>query len=516
MKGHLRFSPPQGIAHSDRDSAQRYTRARFQPRFLQGIKVTGRYLILACALLLFGGTAAQAQKNSPDIPSVSNVVAIQGATIIQSPGKSLEGATVVFRNGVITAVGAKVTIPYDAEVIDGAGMVVYAGFIDALSHVGVPAPENTPFQQVPDRSNPTFDQAGIAPQTEVRSSLKPSDASVDAYRKLGFTTAHSVPQGRMLPGQGSVILLTGDDADAMVLSGNHSSFFKFDGARGVYPGTPMGIMAKFRRMYIEATRRMSVNAMYVADPKGMTRPLSDEVHDAFFPVIEGKQPLFVFTSDALEIHRALTLKNELGFNMVLTGLSEGFDTVDKVKASGITIALTLDIPAKPEWAASIKSDSLDQILASYDDDTRTATFRDVEAEKRNLEAKQLQSRAQYVNMPKQYSEAGLPFAFTTMGVKTADIGTNLKEFVSAGLSNDDALAALTTTPASLLGLSASMGTIEVGKMANLVVSNSNIFEEESAVRYVFVNGTKYEYEEPANKDKKDKKDDQSSNRRKGQ
>ena len=479
-------------------------------RFHAGTSQIGRACVVALLIFVVGSVPAAAQKNSPDIPSVSNVVAISGATIIQSPGKTLENATVVFRNGVITYVGTKATIPYDAEVIDGSGMTVYAGFIDALSNVGVPTPENEgPGQQVADRSNPTFEQAGIEPQIDVRSVLKPSDASVDAYRKLGFTSAQSVPRGRMFPGQGSVVLLTGDDADAMVLKSNQSQFFQFASARGVYPGTPMGIMAKFRRMYIEATRRMKVDAMYTANPAGMARPLSDEVHDALFPVVKGTQPLFVYTSDALEIHRALTLKNEFGFNMVLAGLSEGFDTVDKVKASGVPIALTLALPDKPEWAAAIKADSLDQILASYTDETRTATFRDVEAEKRNLEAKQLQSRKQYVEMPKMYADAGVAFAFTSFGVKTADISTNLREFVKGGLSEDGALAALTTTPASILGLSSSMGTIEVGKMANVVVTTGNIFDEKSAVRYVFVNGTKYEYEAS------EKKSEEGQNRRRG-
>jgi hypothetical protein len=272
----------------------------------------------------------------------------------------------------------------------------------------------------------------------------------------------------------------------------------------------MGIMAKFRRMNIEANRRMKVDALYAENPAGMTRPLSDEVHDALFPVLEGLQPLFVYTSDVLEIHRALTLQKEFGFNMVLTGLSEGFDTVEKVKGANLPVALTLAIPDKPEWAANIKADSLDQILASFDDDTRTATFRDVEAEKRNLEAKQLQSRKQYVEMPKQYADAGIPFAFTSYGVKTSDLANNVREFVKAGLSEEDALAALTTVPAQMLGLDSSMGSVDVGKMANLVVTSGTMFDEKGAVRYVFVNGTKYEYEAA------EKKEDEGSNRRRGQ
>ena len=471
-------------------------------------------LLLAYTFCVLAPQIAFAQKNSADIPTVSNVVAIQGATIVLSPGNSIEEATVVFRNGVIEAVGKRATVPYDAQLIDGKGLTVYAGFIDALSQIGVPAPDNTTNngqqQQVVDRSDPTFDQAGITPQQEVRSVLKPSDASVDAFRKLGFTVAHSVPQGRMLPGEGAIILLSGDNADAMVLSDEQSMFFQFAGARGVYPGTPMGIMAKFRRLYIESNRRIHLNEMYDENPAGMVRPPSDVVHEAFFPVISEKRPIFVFTQDALQVHRALALQNELKFNMVLTGLSEGFDTIDKVKKSGVPVALTLGVPAKPEWAAKIKADSLELILASFNDDTRTATFRDIEAEKRNLEAKQLISRKQYLDMPAQFAAVGVPFSFTSFGVKSTDIASNLREFTASGLSPDAALAALTTTPAGLLGLSASMGSVEVGKMANLVVSSGDVFDEKSFIKYVFVNGQKYEYEAA------EKKEESGASRRRGQ
>ena len=462
---------------------------------------TSRLNLISCLLIaLFVGLSASqtvyAQKNSPDIPTVSKVTAIQGATVVQKPGQILEDATVVFRDGVIVAVGKRASIPYDAQVIDGAGLTVYAGFIDALSQIGVAAPEsNGPLPDVPDRSNPTFDRAGISPQTPVRSVLKPSDESVDAFRKLGYTAAHSVPTGRMLPGEGGIILLDGADADAMMLQNGHSLFFQFAAARGVYPGTPMGIMSKFRQLYIEATRRMKLSALYEKDPNGMTRPPSDVVHDAFFPVIMKQKPVFVFTSDALEIHRALTLQKELDFQLVLTGLSEGFDTVEKVKKSGFPVSLTLAIPAKPEWAASIKADSLEQILASFDETTRTATFRDIEAEKRNLEAKQLLSRKDFLAMPGEYSKAAIPFSFTSFGVKVGDIRANIREFIAAGLSKDDALAALTVTPSEQLGLSSSMGSVEVGKMANLVVSKGDIFDEDGVVKYVFVGGNKYEYEE---------------------
>ncbi len=467
--------------------------------------------LLASALLIVGATPydAFAQKDSPDIPTVSNVVAIQGARIVQAPGRVIESGTVVFRDGVIEAVGRRVEIPYDASIIDGTDLTIYAGFIDGLTNVGVPEPEEDTEAPppVPDRGNPTFERAGITPEKDVRILLDPSDESVEAHREIGFTTVHTVPYGRMLPGTSAVALLTGDDAADMIYSSTAATMFKFQGARGVYPGTPMGIMAKFRQIYKEAERRRHLESMYQEDPVGMVRPPYDPVHSAFIPIIEGDQRVFAFTDDALEIHRALKLKEELGIDMVIAGLSAGFDAIDHISETAVPVALTLGVPEKPKWAAEIKTDSLDQILGSYTDETRTATFRDVEAERRNLEAKQLISRARYIGMPAAYEEAGIPFAFTSYGVRTCDITSNLSEFIEGGLSEDAALAALTTNASDLLGLSASMGTVEVGKMANLIVTAGNVFDKETKVKFVFVDGHKYEIKPPSETGDGEKEDD---------
>ena len=172
------------------------------------------------ALLLVTGLrpdSLYAQKDSADIPTVSTTYAMEGARIVQAPGQVIESGTIVFRDGVIEAVGRRVSVPYDASVIDGTGLTVYAGFIDVLSRVGVPQPERTAPASVPDRGNPTFERAGITPEKQVREDLDSSDKSVDAHRKLGFTTVHTVSHGNMLPGAGAIALLTGKDADAMVV-----------------------------------------------------------------------------------------------------------------------------------------------------------------------------------------------------------------------------------------------------------------------------------------------------------
>jgi imidazolonepropionase-like amidohydrolase len=453
--------------------------------------------MLALFVLFPAPEMVLAQKDSPDIPSVSSVVAIQNARVVQAPGRVIEEATVVFRDGVITAVGKRVDPPYDARLIDGTGLTVYAGLIDALSHAGIPEPRGGGAPEaVPDRSNPPFDRAGITPEKTAREALDPSEATVKALRNFGYTAVLSAPRTGMLPGQASLALLAGNEGTDMVVPGPDPMFFQFQGARGVYPGTPMGIMSQFRQLYREADRRMKLDTMYAANPSGLPRPPYDAVHEAFYPVVAGKRAVVAWTTDALEVHRALKLADELGFSLILAGLNGGFDTVTDVAAAGTPVILTLDLPEKPEWSAALKADSLQQILDGYDDETRTATFRDVEAEKRTLEGRQLWSRARFVGTAAQFEKAGIPFAFSTKGLEAKDLASNVQAMLEAGLSQEAMLAAFTTHAATLLGVSDMMGSVEPGKMANLVITDGELFGKETQIKMVFVNGHVFEPEAP--------------------
>ena len=451
---------------------------------------------LLAFLLFYTASPAHAQRDASDLPRVTRAIALENARIVQEPGRVIEKGTILMRNGRIEAVGENVSIPYDAELISLDSMTVYAAFIDGLSTAGVPEPESEgQLPAVPDPGNPPDDRAGIQPQRDVRVMLSAQEDAIEDLRAAGFGAAHVVPTGRMLPGSGAVILLGGDEAGDMVLRGDASMFVQFQGARGVYPGTPMGIMATFRQLYTEAGRRQMMQEHFDDNPAGGPRPEFDAVHYAFFPVLDGEKPAFVFAEDALEIHRALRLRDALGFSLVLAGLHEGFDAVDALAASRSPLFVTTDLPDKPRWMARIKRDSIDTILAAQTPEARTATFRDIEAERRNLEARQLRSRDEYASVAAKLHEAGVSFGFTTRGTDADDIQANIREMIDRGLPEDAALAALTTDAAANLGVSAVLGTVDAGKIANLVVASGPLFAEETHYPFVFVDGRKYAYEE---------------------
>jgi len=464
---------------------------------------------LACTALvtLLLTCPAYAQRNASDIPAVTKAIAIEGVRIVQAPGRIIENGTVLIRNGLIEAVGENVTIPYDAERLTPDSMTVYAAFIDGLSTTGVPKPKTqNDLPPVPDRSNPPDDRAGIQPQLDVRTMLSADEKSIGALREIGFGASHVVPEGRMLPGSGAVILNAGNDARDLVLRGDVSMYVQFQGARGMYPGTPMAMTAKFRQLFKEAQRRQKMEQQFTSDPSGRARPEFDEVHYAFFPIIDRDKPVFFYVDDALEIHRALKLQSDLGFSLTLAGLHEGFDAVEELKRANVPLFVTLDLPDKPKWMAKLKRDSIDTILDSYTPESRTATFRDTEAEKRNLEARQLVSRDDYNGVATILHDAGLSFGFATYGAKADDIRANIREMIDRGLPEDAALAALTTDAAANLGLSDALGSIEVGKIANLIVADGPVFGEETHFHYVFVDGQKFFYEKKKKKSEDDDKD----------
>ena len=455
-----------------------------------------------------------AQVNSgEEVPEVTRTFALTNAKVVQAPGRSLDRATVIVRDGLIAAIGTDLDIPFDASVIEADSLVVYAGFIDGLSHTGIPEPRERPDRERPENpGNPPDEEAGIQPDRDVRALLDPEDQRLGALRNIGFTAVHAVPRGRMLPGAGAIVLLTGDTANEMVYRGETAMFAQLTPARRMYPGTDMAVIAKLRQLFTEAKRRQRMQHLYSEDPTGLERPAYDPVHDALLPVLDEELPVFFHTTSALDLHRALDVQGELGFPVVLTGLSQSFDVIDKVRAAGHPLMLSLDLPVIPGQSDDDDEEDSppDSIVVEptdvparlpeiadpgYDANLRVETLADVEAEKENLEKRREIEHKKYLGNAADLSNAGLSFGFTTLGVKPTDLLGNVRLMIENGLDEDAALAALTTNPADILGVSSSMGSVDVGKMANLVVTDGPVFDEKSNIRYVFVDGTRYEIEQ---------------------
>lgn len=480
-------------------------------------------------LFLIGGGYAPAQDDSGkedlDLRPVTRAFAIRNARIVQAPGRIIERGTVLMRDGLIVAVGENIQIPFDARIIEGDSLIVYAGFIDGLSHAAVPKPkEEKDLPKIPKPAEPPNDRAGIQPERDVRTLIVANDPSIDSLRMAGFTVAHVVPHGQMLPGSGAIVSLGGKTPGEMVIRGDASLYASFKAADNIYPATTMAIMAKWRQLYREAERRKAAGSIYSENPGGLERPKFDPVLNAFNQVIDGKKPVFFQADGALEVERAVALKNDLGFPLVIAGLKDANNVAGLLKSkSSLPLFLSLDLPKEKKGSGDAAKDTtrkgVDSLKVAETDTTKGTTpkppasfflndrrilsHKDVMDEQLWLTERQRQSRTMFYATAGNLRKQGVRFGFSSVGAKLGEIRENLRLIVEHGLSKDDALGALTVDAARALGLEKVLGSVEKGKIANLVITHGDYFDERSQVRYVFVDGAMFEYPAAKLAEKKD-------------
>jgi len=428
---------------------------------------------------------SQAQNQSQsDIAPVSTTYYLQNCNIIPQPGTLLSGYSILLKKGKIAQVGKNINIPFDAMIIKLDSMYVYAGFIDAYSNTGSQKPESKGKQNISDPGNPPNDAANITPQNRATDQYKSSVSTVSEMRSQGFGLTNAVPQGQYLPGYSDLLLLGNESTYKMLFKPNTAQHIRLNPTRGVYPSTIMGAMAKFRDLYRNANITGKHNEQYNTKSGELTRPDYSEELKALYPVTTGKIPLFFYTAYPKDIYRAYILKEELGFDLVLTEVKQGWHYVDKIKKSNTKILLSLDLPEQIKKDSSIIQDDII-----------------------NYEEKRSDAVNESFGQAALFEKEGISFGFSFMDVKPKDIQKNIQLLVKNKLSEQSALAALTTYPARLLGISQMAGTVEPGKIANLVITDKPYFDEKSAIKYVFVDGVKYEYykknnRQPGNKDTK--------------
>ncbi|MBX2878042.1 MAG: amidohydrolase family protein [Saprospiraceae bacterium] len=441
-----------------------------------------------------------AQTNNDELKPVTRTYALTQATVVTEPGKMIEGATVVVKDGLILAVGKNVKIPIDAQVVKADSMYIYAGFIEGLSHTGIPKAEaqqggrggrgggGPQAPQVKDPGSPPNDLAGITPEKNLAESLKPNDKSISDMRKLGFTAANVVPSGQMLPGQGALILLHGDNADKMILKDQTSFFSQLTGARRMYPATVIAVIAKWRELYRQAELAQAHEEAYKKSPSGMSRPSYDPVLQAFYPIINKEQSVFFKASDVKSAYRVLSLQKEFDLPIVMAELKQGWHVADELSKRKIPVLLSMDLPEDKNSKGGKKG-------GKKGDKKKEESQKDdpFKAERAALEKRKMKAMKEHWTQAGTMEKAGINFGFSTLDVKSKDVKANLRKMIENGLSEDAALAALTTTPAKMLGVSDMLGSVATGKIANLVVTDQPYFDEKSNVRYVFVEGNKFEF-----------------------
>lgn len=449
-----------------------------------------RFILILAALFVGSLEISAQQQQAPDpvVRSATETYAITNARVVQAPGRVLDNATIIVHNGLIQSVGTDIRIPRNARIIEGDSLVVYAAFIDALGTVGLDVPRVDTSERVPDPDNPPRERAGIVPDLQTHLFVDPSSDSIEKLRNAGFGAAHVAPTTGMFSGQSAVILLAGDSREDMILEENTTLVTRFSGGGGVAPGTPMAIAAEFRERYNRTSQWRDASDRYASNPAGRVRPANDPVSAALLPSLEGRQPVVFVATTVQEGQRALRLTDEIGLNVILAGPAEPSLIIHTLRDQNVAYLAPLNLPD------AVDEDSL-QVPVVTSPGRQAHSYGHVEEENTRLRFRYAETIAQYEQAPAAVADAGIAFAFATLDDAPSDPRAMLIRMIDAGLEEDAALAALTTSPAELLGIDNRLGTVEAGKIANLLILDGNLFDEDSSIRYVIVDGERFEMEE---------------------
>lgn len=440
----------------------------------------GVFCLLVTGLL--SSSLAHAQSDPSGKKRITDTYAITNATVFTAPGQQGLKATILIKNGLILGVGNNLSLPKEAKTIAGDSLFIYPGFIDGASDVGITKPNDPEKPENFVSSTPPDEFAGITPWRSALDQFSISDSKVDDLRKTGFTIVQLLPEGGMLAGKAAIVLL-GSESSSNLLKENTALAASFRGSRGMYPGTAVGVMAKFREVY-DNTELTAQRSRKYTTVSGLKRPEITPTYSAMQEIVAGQIPIMFSASSELEIRRAISLQKEKGFKLVLTGMEDYENVIDEIKASGAGVLVKLEIP---------------------DDKAIKAHQEDASDEVKVLNARVKEAYESALAQASKLEAAGIPFAFSTVGVKSGDIMKALQQMISNGLSEKAALAALTTNPAAILGLSNVAGSITKGKMANLILSTDSLFSEDSQIKHMVVDGYIFDYETKAKK--KTSKDD---------
>lgn len=420
---------------------------------------------VVCLAIVFGyasPVAAQgtAQGSSSDAPA-SAVYAIKGAEIFTLTGAPIQNGTVVIRDGKIAAVGANVAIPDGAKVIDASGLQVYPGMFDPVTQIGL---EEVPSVKA---TVDTVETGPFNPDVTAATAFNADSAHVDVTRAAGITEVLTVPGS--LGGRGGSASIIGGNASAVDLGGwnindmviqRHAameltwpsiSTRSFDFATFSVHNMPFDEAKKQYQKKVDQLSDLFDKARHYAQAmkSGSDDFPRDLKLEALAPVVDGKEPLLVIASSERDIRNAVAFCEAQKVHMILGGAEEGWKTIDLLKKDNIPVIIG------PILSMSQTEDE------PYD--------------------------ADYA-MPGELYSAGVKIAF---GSFNTSFSRRLPQYagtaVGYGLPHDEALKAVTVNAAQMLGLD-DIGTIQPGKVANIVITDGDLLELRTHVKYLFIKG----------------------------
>jgi imidazolonepropionase-like amidohydrolase len=379
------------------------------------------------------------------LPLAAQTVAITGGRVLTGTGTTLDSATIVVRDGRIAAVGAGVAVPAGATVFDARGKVVTPGLINSYTTIGV-----VEIEAVNETSDAASSNDRITAAFDVVYGLNPVSTLIPIERDGGVTSAVVAPAARasIIGGKGALIHLSGSRADSMIDRAPVAMFGVLDESAAERTGGARGTAVLRLRELLEDVRDYAANPAAYENRDRRDLSLSRLDLEAMVPVVQGKLPLVLVVERAPDILNALALAREFKLRLVIAGAAEGWMVGDAIAAARVPVIMNplTDIPGYDNLAATLEN---------------AARLR----------------------------KAGVVIAFATFDAHNA---RNLRflagNAVANGLPYDAAIEAITSAPARIWGADADIGTVAVGREANLVIWSGDPLELMTRAERVFIHG----------------------------
>jgi imidazolonepropionase-like amidohydrolase len=374
---------------------------------------------------------------------LAQTVAITGGTVYPVSGPKIENATVLIRDGRIAAVGTTVAVPPGATRIDATGKWVTPGLIDAAGQMGL-----TEISAV-SGTNDAFQRASeVAASFNVAEGINPASALIPITRVEGITSTIAWPLGQLIAGQGVMIDLDGATVEAMRVKSPAAILADLsEGSKDEGGGSRAGAAARLRRVFNDALEYSRRRADY---SRAQMQQLAAAPADleALLPVLRAQLPLVVYANRRSDIETALRIGREYKLRLILAGAAEGWEIADKIAAAGVPVLVQ----------------PLDNI-PSYD-----------------------ALGVRYENAA-LLGKAGVKVVLLETDThKSYDLRQQAGNAVAYGMAWDQALRAVTLAPAEVFGVGDQYGSLEPGKVANVVVWTGDPFEFSTGVEHVFIRG----------------------------
>ena len=400
----------------------------------------------------FVASSVFAQSVIINSPGKKLTIAIRNATIVPVSSATIPNGTIVFSNGLITAVGASVSIPSNATVIDGTGLFVYPGLIDAGSHVGLEE-----ISAVPGTVD-TAELGDINPNARAEVAVNPHSNVIPVTRVNGITSVVTEPEGGIISGSSAMINLAGWTPQEMTLKAPLAMHIHFPRLRtNAFDEQPQDEeaakeAAKNYTKQIDKLRDVLKDAQAYSKASGahVKRVDRDLILEALVPVVEGREPVVMHANLERDIRAALKFADEFKLKVILADAEDVARVIPELKSRNIKVILgpILSLPPRED-------DPYDLIYSNA----------------------------------KALNDAGINFAIQSQDAHNArNLPYNAAACAAFGLPKDVALRSVTLAPAQIFGMADKVGSLEAGKLANIIVTDGDPLEIVTHVKHLYIAG----------------------------